>query len=292
MTTGEDPNRRGSVDGGRLGGSEAGAGTSAPRRLPTFPFRGVNETGEIPVQTQIRVEPEDDVDAARSDTDEIPIVSGAAPGATPTAPTDADHPFGEDDDVDAAVEDEVEDEVDAHDREGVEQQPPSARLIVTIAIMTVLLIAASALVAYLWKVSDAWEARVNDLTDVSYGLGSDLADEQAALASANQSIDLLNDQLAASKDTVSRLQAENAQWGDDAAYAQEQIAALRSIIADATAVANSLNRCIEGHEQLVTYLESPDDYNPDELASFETSVTDLCTAAKDANLALQQEVTP
>ncbi|BDZ61320.1 hypothetical protein GCM10025873_11110 [Demequina sediminis] len=57
-------------------------------------------------------------------------------------------------------------------------------------------------------------------------------------------------------------------------------------------MANSLSRCIEGHEQLVTYLQTPDDYEPEELESFRASVDELCTAATDAHLDFQQSVAP
>ncbi|WP_296665645.1 hypothetical protein [Demequina sp.] len=255
MTSGEDATRGGTVEDGTAAREASPHTADLPRRLPTFPFRGVNE-GVEPLRESV-------------ETDELATVAAANPTFATTGVEDADG---------QAVT-------------GVDR-PRSAGMIITIALMTVLLIGAAALIAYLWRVSDAWEAQVEDVTGVSYGLGEELAAEREALATAQQSIELLTAQLAASKDSVSRLQAQNAQWGDDAALAQEQIGLLEGTITDATAVANSLSRCIEGHEQLVTYLKTPEDYDPTELESFETSVTDLCTAAKDAHLALQQSVAP
>ncbi|BDZ61319.1 hypothetical protein GCM10025873_11100 [Demequina sediminis] len=70
--------------------------------------------------------------------------------------------------VDVADPDDVE-------PEAVHHRPRSAGLIVTVAIMTALLIAAAAFVAYLWRVSEAWELRVAELTQIGYDLGEQLA---------------------------------------------------------------------------------------------------------------------
>ncbi|WP_062297067.1 hypothetical protein [Demequina maris] len=240
------------------------------------------------------------------DTDEIPVAGGesageraatpepaAPPSSSPTSsPTiDEAHRYGEDDDADPVVPDDPEDEAAAAET-AYAHRPRPVGLVVTIAMLTVLLLAASALIAYLWRVSEAWEERVVEMTAYSYGLGEDLASERDTLTTTQEQLDLVSQQLSASKDTVSRLQAENAQWGDDAAYAQEQIAGLQEIITDATSVANSLSRCIQGHEQLAEYLANPDDLKPKELRSFEASVDELCQAAADANLTFQQSVAP
>ncbi|MDN4476217.1 hypothetical protein QQX09_10160 [Demequina sp. SYSU T00192] len=251
--------------------------------------------------TDPAAEPTDHVD-----TDEIPVVGAASDpsrGSLPADPVptpggtlriDAAHPFGEDDDADPVVADEdgTDDAPDVAAEHAVAHRPRPVGLLITVALLTVTLLAASALIAYLWRVSEAWEERVIEMTEYSYGLGSELADERGTLATTQEQLDLVSDQLSASKDTVSRLQAENAQWGDDAAYAQEQIAGLQEIITDATSVANSLGRCIQGHEQLAVYLANPDDLKPKELRTFEESVDELCQAAADANLVFQQSVAP
>ncbi|WP_062384618.1 hypothetical protein [Demequina iriomotensis] len=218
----------------------------------------------------------------RIDTDEIPVVRAAV--------VDAAHPFGEDDAADPVVPEPTADA--APEPQVVVHRSRPAALIVTLALMTVLLLGASALIAYLWRVSEAWEAQVAEMTDTSYELGEQVAAERDSLATTQSQLDLVTQQLNASKDTVSRLQAENAQWGDDAAFAQEEIAALETVITNATSVASSLSRCIEGHEQLADYLRSPDDYKPKEIASFADSVDALCTAASDANVAFQISVAP
>lgn len=233
--------------------------------------QSVGEPGSSPFPT---------ADDDRVDTDEIQVVGEPS--------TDADHPYGEDDAVDPVVAEADEDGGDG----GEAARPRPVLLIVTLAIFTVLLIAAAAVVAHLWRVTEAWEQQNADVIAQNYELGEMLAAEREDLATAYENIELLNDQLSASKDTVLRLQAQNAQWGDDAAFAQEEIELLETTIYDATAVANSLSRCIEGHEQLLEYLETPDDFEEDELDSFATSVDDLCIAAQDAYLAYQQSVAP
>ncbi|WP_062301460.1 hypothetical protein [Demequina subtropica] len=218
----------------------------------------------------------------RVDTDEIPVVAADT--------IDAAHPYGEDDAADPVIGDPDEEPAD-EPRVIVHRSRPAA-LVVTVAIMSVLLLASVTLIAYLWRVSDAWEAQVAEMTAKGYELGDQVAAEREELAATQEQLDLVTQQLATSKDTVSRLQAENAQWGDDAAFAQEEITALEDVIGDATSVASSLSRCIEGHEQLADYLRSPDDYKPSELESFATSVDALCEAAADANVAFQQSVAP
>ncbi len=282
MTTGED-SRRGVARGDLATSASPPEGLDRPR----LPFLPVNDERED------ASDPTDHVD-----TDEIPVVGApllhddialTVPDQEPGF--DDAHRFGEDDDADPVVADE-DDEATAEAEAAYAHRPRPVGLLVTVALLSVLLLTASALIAYLWRVSEAWEERVVEITEFSYGLGSDLATERDTLTTTQEQLALVSDQLAASKDTVSRLQAENAQWGDDAAYAQEQIAGLQEIITDATSVANSLGRCIQGHEQLAEYLSNPDDLKPKELRSFEQSVDELCQAAADANLAFQQSVAP
>lgn len=165
-----------------------------------------------------------------------------------------------------------------------------ARLYVAISVLLVLLIAAASFSAYLWHVSRAWEQRVSELTAVGYGLGQELTASRETVTEAQESIELLTDQLTASKDTVTRLQAENARWGDDAEFAQETIAGLEELLGTATAITGSLTRCIEGHDQLAVYLETPEAYEPEQLDEVRTSVTDLCTDATNQAVAFQRDV--
>ncbi|MDN4483931.1 hypothetical protein [Demequina lignilytica] len=231
-----------------------------------------------------------DVAAARTAmhrrTTEIPIVTSRFAPVVATG-------FGEDDAADPLVDADAPASPEPAPSSGAHHRPHvvierRAGLWFAIALLTVLLIGVSTLAAYLWHVSDEWRAQVEELTDVSYGLGDDLAAERETLAAAEERIDLLTDQLATSKDTVSRLQAENARWGDDAAFAQEQIGQLEDLIATGTAATSSLNRCIEANDQLVAYLEAPDDYDPEEIVAFEESVAELCT---EANRAAQEFTT-
>lgn len=280
MTTGEDSTRRAVDDGAAL---DAGRDADAPRRLPTFPYRGVNDTTEIPLASY-----RERMAAAHGlDTAEIDLAT-SRDDASPAAP-----------DVTAFDEDDAADPVMADDAPAPpEDDAPTAHrhrsggLMVTVAVMSVALLAAAAMIAYLWQVTEDWEAQFEELSGVSYGLGADLAAVRDALAEAESRIDLLNDQLSASKDTVSRLQAENAQWGDDAAFAQERIAGLETSLADATTVSNALTRCINGQTQLVSYLQDPDTINADDLEIFTGTVTELCTSALDAHRTLQQSAAP
>ncbi|WP_062465102.1 hypothetical protein [Demequina soli] len=277
MANGEDV-RRGADLGSRAGSLSASTGTATSPPRTRLPFYPVTEPT-----------PHDVVD-----TDEIPVVGGAAVAeprkgrSSRAAGVDETHRFGEDDDADPMV---APDGAEAADDEPFAAHPPRpVGLIIVVAMMTVTLLAAAALIAYLWRVSDAWEVRVAELTEVGHSLGTDLTAERDTLAATQQQLDLVTQQLSASKDTVSRLQAENAQWGDDAAYAQEQIDGLQSIITSASSVASSLSRCVEGHEKLVDYLRSPDDFDKKEIRAYEKSVDELCAAATAANVSFQQSV--
>ena len=154
----------------------------------------------------------------------------------------------------------------------------------------ILLIAALVIVGYLWNVNGKWQAQVEALTATGYDLGDRIADHQAQIEQLRSANDLLTDQLAAAKDRVLTLSNEKAQSSDNAAYAQQQVDLLVGQISSAQDVVAQLNRCIDGHEQLVTYIRDPEQFPPAQVTEFETSVQDLCDAAITANTEFQQSI--
>ena len=291
MTNGDESTRESTQS---QQGQGAGGGRREPGSRPGVP-EGSNATGptvtDVRTQDPITDEPTTDelntvleVEAAPQPSVLPPDVAAARTAmhrrTTEIPIVDRSHPYGEDDDVDPLVDDDPAPEdttPHAHRPHVVIER--RAGLWFTISLLVVLLIGTSTLAAYLWHVSDEWKAQVEELTDVSYGLGADLADERETLVAAQERIDLLVDQLSTSKDTVSRLQAENARWGDDAEFAQEQITQLEDLVAQGSAATGSLTRCIEAHDQLITYLQAPEGYAPEEIEAFRVSVVELCTEA-------------
>ncbi|WP_416811421.1 hypothetical protein [Demequina sp.] len=143
---------------------------------------------------------------------------------------------------------------------------------------------------HLWTTAEAWEARSDELTDINYDLGDQLATEQSAGLQLESEIDLLSQQLATSNQTVIDLSAEKADALDATEYASQQIDTVTGHLTTATSVATSLQRCVDGQEQLIEYLGAPDNYDPVELAAFQKSVDELCTRAENANQRMRSEL--
>jgi len=159
------------------------------------------------------------------------------------------------------------------------------------AILGIFLIGAIVLAGYLWNVNGKWQTQVDDLTQAGYDLGEKIADQQKQLDKLDASNILLNDQLGTAKDRVLTLSNEKAQSSDDAAFAHEQVLLLTDQLSQGVAVANQLNRCVEGEQQLITYIRAGATYTPQEINAFESSVNALCTAAIKANKDLEQALT-
>lgn len=163
---------------------------------------------------------------------------------------------------------------------------------VVAATLGIMLVAAIVIAGYLWNVNGKWQAQVSALTDTGYSLGDRIAEHQAEVAQLESTNSLLSDQLANAKERVLTLSNEKAQWRDDTAYAQQQVEQLAGQLTTAISVANQMNRCIEGEQQLVLYLRADAlDYPAEEIAAYEQSVNQLCASALQAKLNLEQELT-
>jgi len=157
-------------------------------------------------------------------------------------------------------------------------------------VLFLLLGAAVALDVHLWRTTDQWEARADDLTEINYALGEELSSEQSTTMQLESEIDLLSQQLATSNQKVVDLSAEKASANDASAFANQQIEELTGFLSQATAVASSMQRCIDGQEQLAEYLTEPDNYEPDQLAEYARGVSQLCDSARANNEALRAEM--
>ncbi|WNM26195.1 hypothetical protein RN607_08275 [Demequina capsici] len=162
------------------------------------------------------------------------------------------------------------------------------RWIALASLLAVSVIALIAVILYLSDVVSQWEDRADELTTVNYELGAELSDAQDTVAAQTDQIDRLTAQLSTAKDRITELANETANFDDDRAYTAQQIEMLSGYASTGASVANALTRCLEAEDQLVVYLESPDQYDAAEVAAYQQSVTELCTAAKDSNTEFQK----
>ncbi len=159
--------------------------------------------------------------------------------------------------------------------------------IIVTSLLGVLLITAGIIIYRLVGVSNLWEAQVEDVKAQNYDLGERLAEERAQGIELQDQVDLVNEQLRTAQQRVLELADDVAQRDDNAEFYARQITDLTDVLTTASAVANSLNKCVDYHQQLVEILKTPDNYLPDEVATFETGVNKVCDAATAANVDLQ-----
>ncbi|WP_152649713.1 hypothetical protein [Demequina oxidasica] len=138
--------------------------------------------------------------------------------------------------------------------------------------------------------SNEWSAQVAEITDTSYTLGKQVADEKSENVRLNDNIDLLEEQLSNSKDTVLQLSDQKAQWRDDTEFAQQQVEATENLVTRAASAANGLQRCADGQQELAATLASDEEYTPEEITDYQDSVRELCDNAEKANSDLQEEL--
>ena len=159
--------------------------------------------------------------------------------------------------------------------------------IIVTSLLGALLITAGIIIYHLVDVSNQWETQVEDVKAQNYDLGQRLADEQAQVIELQGQVDLVTEQLRTAQQRVLALADDVAQRDDNAEFYARQITDLTDVLNTASSVANSLNKCVDYHQQLVEILKTPDNYLPDEVTTFETGVTQVCDAATAANVDLQ-----
>jgi len=139
-------------------------------------------------------------------------------------------------------------------------------------------------VAYLLRTTAAWQDTAAQWEHVARVHGAEVAEAQADLAATRE-------QLATAQTRITQLADEKAQLGDESA-ATQQLADYQARISRAAGdVATALATCIDGQQNLIGYLQNPQLYDAAALASFRADVDQYCGAARDANAALQAELT-
>lgn len=159
--------------------------------------------------------------------------------------------------------------------------------IIVTSLLGVLLIVAGIIIYRLVGVSHQWEAQVEDVKAQNYDLGQRLADEQTQVIALQDQVGLVTEQLRTAQQRVLELADDVAQRDDNAEFYARQITDLTDVLTTASAVANSLNKCVDYHEQLIGYLKTPENYDPVEVATFEDGVNSVCESATAANVDLQ-----
>ncbi len=159
--------------------------------------------------------------------------------------------------------------------------------IIVTSVLGVLLITAGIIIYRLADVSNQWETQVEDVKAQNFDLGQRLAEEQAQVVELQSQVDLVTEQLRTAQQRVLELADNVAQRDDNAEFYARQITDLTDVLTTASAVANSLNQCVDYEQQLIGYLKTPENYDPTEVATFETGVTTVCDAATSANVDLQ-----
>ena len=164
-----------------------------------------------------------------------------------------------------------------------------ARRVLTAALVVVALGLAGA-TGYLYRTSNAWQDRADQYEAASAALGADLSASAQDLDGAQAQLVAVAAQLTTAQDRIVELADEKAQVGDDR-EAQRLVADYQARVSTAAGrVALLLDRCVKGQDQLIGYLGTPDRYPKAELDAFAAEVTASCTAATEANDALQTEL--
>jgi hypothetical protein len=167
---------------------------------------------------------------------------------------------------------------------------PARRRRWPVVVLGLLLVLALALAGYLWTTTRAYQERAAAIEDEARSIGTQLTTTRAELAGATAELEAVRGQLENAQARITTLADEKAQVGDDR-EAQRQLVDYQQRVSEAAGVvASALTRCIEGQDQLITYLGNAAAYDPAELARFGTQVESLCRSATEANQSLQEEL--
>ncbi len=126
--------------------------------------------------------------------------------------------------------------------------------------------------------------------DQARAIVAHLATTRGELEGVTGELEAVRTQLEAAQQRITELADEKARIGDDR-EAQAQLLDYQNRVSEAAGtVASALDRCVQGQNQLITYLQTPERYDPSELRRFGQDVERLCQAASEANTALQAEL--
>ncbi|GAB4085146.1 hypothetical protein GCM10028784_17760 [Myceligenerans cantabricum] len=159
-----------------------------------------------------------------------------------------------------------------------------------LAWLTVALVLAVVLAAYLWVTTTQWQRNAEEWKGEALRYGADVATLNQQLDGANAELSSARDQLAAATGRISELANEKAQLGDENVASRQHLDYQARVSEAAAKVAVSLGQCVDAQEQLIGYLEDAGAYDAADLSRFQDQVGALCAKASDANTSLQEEL--
>lgn len=150
-------------------------------------------------------------------------------------------------------------------------------------LVTIALLGACGLTAYLWYATDEWRSEA----DRREALATDLADRRDELAAeldqTERDLRATEEQLLEVQDRLLTLAEERAQTGDELEFT-------RMIAQDVAEVAADLQSCVQGQDVLIGVLEQPELYDPEAVDRVVADVRTNCSEALERSGELQQRL--
>lgn len=205
------------------------------------------------------------------------------PADAPGAATDVTHPAVHPDDRPAGRHPE-------HSHVAPPPAPRHRRRPWAVVVLSVLLVLVTALASYLWVRTVRYEEYAAGIEDQGRAIGTELATLRTQHDGTLAELSAVNEQLSTAQSRITQLADEKAQVGDDREV-QRQLVDYQERISQAAAnVASALSTCIDAQNQLITYLEDAQAYDPADLQRFKSDVQGVCNAATVANTELQRQL--
>lgn len=249
---------------------------------------GADERDDVPLTGDASARPDVSADAETLPEIEAPVAVDDA--ADPDAPDDTDAAGHAEDAAASSAP------VSAEPASSAPQRPRrDFRALGWMIAAIVLALAVIALIAnslnYRGLVRD-WRDYAAEMDAANHVLGEQVALERKTVQEKTQEIELLSQQLSTAQQRITELADLTAQAGDNVQYFAQEINRLNEVLEASTAVSAALNRCVDGHQELLTYVKNASNYDPQEVAEFEESLATLCERAESAHTDLQKVLKP
>jgi hypothetical protein len=122
--------------------------------------------------------------------------------------------------------------------------------------------------------------------DRAAALEQELASERQVVVSQQQELTAALDDLVAAEQRVLELARSSGQSAVEQAQAELETATQTALLGGS--VGNALEACVDGQRTLIGYLKNPGGRSASQIASYEDTVEELCSAAISAQRNLQQ----
>jgi Skp family chaperone for outer membrane proteins len=155
--------------------------------------------------------------------------------------------------------------------------------ILAVALLAVGFVASMALATYLWRTTDEWRAESDRLEGVATELAAERDGLAGELDQAQRDLTATEGQLHEAQERITTLANEKAQTADEREVA-------RQVAGTVAGVANQLEVCVRGQNQLITALEDVEAYDPASVAAFAREVSDACTEALEGSVEIERQL--